>query len=106
MGGTARGFVILTLRFRQEAKMWVGECLELGTATDGRTLKQVHNELIELVELHLDSLEAVGERERFFHEQGIRFYTDETVPAEVERPIPVDTEYYVHAHRVPLTVDG
>jgi hypothetical protein len=97
-----RSFVILTLEFRQSDKTWQGECLELGTATDGRSLNQVHNELCELVELHLNSLEAVGERERFFREHGIQLYTHDAIPARVEAPLSVDAEAYVHVHRVPI----
>ena len=36
----ADGFVILTMPFRQDGRRWTGECLELRTATYGRTLKQ------------------------------------------------------------------
>jgi hypothetical protein len=59
------GIAVLTLPFRQENRRWTGECVELGTATYGRTLNQTHDELVELVGLHLDALEATGERERF-----------------------------------------
>ena len=96
------GFVILTLQFRQTENRWLGECLELGTATDGRSIKQVHNELLELVGLHLNSLEAVGERQRFFHDHGITFYTDDAVPTQIEKSLTVDGEAYVHLHRVPI----
>lgn len=61
------GFAILTLIFRNEGKgTWTGECRELGTATDGSDLDQVHAELVDLAILHLNALEQTGERERFF----------------------------------------
>ena len=60
------GFVILTLRFRPDGRRWLGECVELGTATYSRTLQQTHDELKELVLLHLNTLEQTGEREAFF----------------------------------------
>ena len=101
---TTDGFIVLTLQFRQCERRWLGECLELGTATDGRSLKQVHDELIELVSLHLESLEAVGERERFFREHGIKLYASGAVPEVVQAAIPVDADTYVHAQRVPLAV--
>lgn len=97
-----KGFVVLTLAFHQEDKRWLGRCLELGTSTYGRTLKQVHAELVELVELHLNALEDAGERERFFEEHGITFYTADQAPGHVRPSIPVDTEYYVHPHRFPM----
>src|SRR3954452_23924435 len=96
------GIVVLTLMFRQENRRWTGECVELGTTTYGRTLRQTHDELVELVALHRDALAAVGERERFFRAHGIRFYADNALPAEVSPTVPLDAEFYVHAHRVRL----
>ena len=99
----ADGFVILTLAFRQDGRRWTGECLELGTATYGRTLKQTRDELNELVMLHLNALEDVGERERFFEQHGIRFYRDATAPGEPNARVPIDDEdAFFQARRVPL----
>ena len=94
------GFVILTLTFRKEGRLWLGQCLELGTATDGRSLDQVHDELSELVTLHLDTLEDVGERERFFTEHGIKFYTEELPPRQLT--LPFDEEAFFHPQRFPV----
>jgi hypothetical protein len=96
--------VVLTLRFRPEGRRWTGECAELGTATYGRTLKQVHRELVELVTLHLSSLEETGERDRFFRAHDIRCYPGDAPPAAVTRCLPVDEEFYTRAQRIPLTV--
>ncbi|MBI2941954.1 MAG: hypothetical protein HYY04_16110 [Chloroflexi bacterium] len=96
----AAGFVVLTLMFRQEGRRWTGECRELGTATYGRTLRQTHDELVELVELHLNALEQTGEREHFFRKHNITLYTGEAAPAEVIQLVPVDCEEFIHAHRV------
>jgi hypothetical protein len=96
------GFVILTLAFRQDGRRWTGECLELGTATHARTLPQVHAELAELVTLHLNALEDAGECERFFKEQGIRFYTDDVPETEVAPRLPLDEDAFFQPHRVPL----
>ncbi len=98
-----KGFVVLTLRFWTEGKRWVGECVELGTSTFGRSLPQTHDELKELVLLHLNTLEDTGERERFFQEHGIRLYPD-TVPAEVQTAVPVGAEFYTHIHEFPVSV--
>lgn len=97
--------MILTLAFRKEGRLWTGRCQELGTATDGRSLDQVHNELIEApegpvpVELHLAELADVGERERFFDEHGITVYPSHLSLKEVTRTLPVDGEIFFHWHR-------
>jgi len=98
----AHGFVILTLSFRQDGRRWTGECLELGTATYARTLKQTRDELLDLVTLHLNALDDVGERDRFFCEHGIRFYTDDTFPSEMTSQVPLDGDVFFQAHRVPV----
>ncbi len=98
----AEGFVILTLGFRQEGRRWTGECLELGTATYGRSLNQVKDELHELAVLHLNALEDVGESGRFFKEHGIRFYADTTDQHEVGPRVPLDEDAFFQAHRVPV----
>ncbi len=96
------GFAILTLYFREANDVWTGECRELGTATDGATLKQVHEELVDLAVLHLNALEEAGERERFFEKHGIPFYPGDSAPKVIELRLPVDEKTFVHTHKIPL----
>ena len=58
--------VVLTLLVWQEDDYWAGECVELGTVTDGPSVDAVIEELQELVTIHLNGLEDIGERERVF----------------------------------------
>lgn len=96
------GFVVLTLAFRQDGRRWTGECLELGTATHARTLKQTHDELAELVTLHLNALEDVGECERFFREHGIQLYTHDMEAREDGPRLPIGDEGFFQAHPFPI----
>ena len=98
----AEGFVILTMAFRQDGRRWTGECLELGTATYGRTLKQASDELHELVTPHLNALEDVGECDRFFRDHGIQFSTDTVAPNDAAPRIPLDGDAFFQARRIPL----
>lgn len=98
---TSKGFVILTLQFRQDGKRWLARCEELGTSTYGRTLKQAQAELAELVTLHLTSLEATGQREHFFKTHNIRFYARASPPS-VKRAVPVNDEWLTQIHRAPI----
>jgi predicted RNase H-like HicB family nuclease len=93
-----KAFVILTLVFHEEDDAWVGTCKELSTSTYAPTFEETRSELIELVELHLNELEAVGERSRFFAEHGMTLYTDDA-PTVVNRDVRVDDEV-VDVHRV------
>ncbi|GEM_PF-1099907 len=100
------GFVVLTLEFRKQGDYWIGECRELGTATDGRSLERVERELSRLVLLHISGLEDIGERDRLFRERGITFYTDHP-PKELEKALPVvngGAETLVQLKSVPVPV--
>jgi predicted RNase H-like HicB family nuclease len=78
----ASGYVVLTLTFSREDDQWIGECEELGVGTFGDSLDEVRAELEELVQLDLNGLEAIGERERFFAEHGIELFSiDEPAPS-------------------------
>lgn len=68
-------YVVLTCEYRKEGRKWVGTCQELGTSTFGRKLDEARCRLEEAVELHLETLEQVGERERFFREHQIPVYS-------------------------------
>ena len=82
-------YVVLTCIFRKEGRWVTAECQELGTAAFGRNLDQAEERLREAILLHLNTLEDVGERARFFKEHKIRMYTDypeavhPTIPTEV-----------------------
>jgi predicted RNase H-like HicB family nuclease len=67
------GYVVLTLEFRNVGRRWTAYCKELGTATFGRSLPEADRKIKDAVFLHLNTLEDVGERDRFFREHSIEF---------------------------------
>ena len=69
------GYVTLTLEFEKEGRRWVGVCKQLGTSTYSRSLTEAEKQLREAVCTHLNTLEDVGERERFFKENGIKVHS-------------------------------
>jgi len=69
-----RGYVVLTLKFQKQGRRWTALCEELGTATFGRSLPEADQRLKEAIFLHLNTLEDVGERERFFREHNIKLH--------------------------------
>ncbi len=97
--------VILTVEIQREGEQWVGRCVELGTATFGESVDEVHEELIDLVVLHLNGLEDVGERERFFEARGIKVYED-SVPQEVERPVPISRDAPLFTQILSMQIDS
>ena len=103
-GISVKGFVVLTLAFRREGTMWLGRCVELSTSTYARTLEQAKRELVEMVECHLNTLEEVGERERFLHEHEIEFHTRKQAAAEVRPSLTLDGKSYVQARQFPVSV--
>ena len=79
----ASKYVALTLSFEREGDVWVGVCLELGTSTYADTLEACEDELRELVAEHIDVLEEIGERDRFFQEWGIALRDTPVPPAHL-----------------------
>lgn len=94
----AEAFVQLTLRFKKEGATWNAFCEELGTATFARTLEAAKERIMEAVCLHLNTLEEVGERARFFKDHGIKLYS--TKPTMLS--IPSDPSYYSSAFVIPV----
>lgn len=95
-------FVVLTCVFRREGKWVAAECQELGTTAFGRSISEAEKRLREAMLLHLNTMEDVGERARFFKEHGIRLYRQypeaahPTIPTEVlskAQVITVDREF-------------
>ena len=84
-------------QFHQEGKRWVAICDELGTSTFGRSLREAERKLQDAVLLHLNTLDDVGETERFFKENKITF--QETKPrGEVPFCVPTHPEVFVRPH--------
>ena len=70
--GSGKGYIMLTLCVRQEGDRWVGDCVELGTASCGDTVERAFDNVKDACIVHLNALEQLGERERFFKQHGIR----------------------------------
>ena len=89
-----KGYVILTLKFQKQGRRWTAYCEELGTATFGRSLPEADQRLKEAVLLHLQTLEDVGERNRFFQEHNIKVHQDK--PREdITICVPANREVFV-----------
>lgn len=99
------GYITVTLEFQKEGKRWAAYCEELGTATFGRSIPEAERKLKDAVLLHLNTLEDVGERDRFFKENSIRFYrTKPTTDITIRAPIRREVFYRPHIQRIPALV--
>ncbi len=91
-----KGYIVLTYKYGQEGSRWTACCEELGTATFGRSLPEAEKRLEEAVDLHLDTLNDVGELESFFKKQGITLY--HTKPRAVNISMPTDKRILASPH--------
>lgn len=96
------GYIIVTFSFHKEGNRWVGRCNELTTSAFGRSLKEAKERLEEFVELHLNALEDLGERERFFRENGIKFSTKKPKLKKVSVIAPLDEATFIQPRIQPL----
>ena len=95
------GYAVFTFKFYKEGKRWTAYCDELGTATFGRSLPEADKKLSEAVLLHLNTLEEVGERERFFREHNIDFYQARP-KKDIQVCLPARKDVFVHSHIQPI----
>jgi predicted RNase H-like HicB family nuclease len=91
-----RVYVVLTLEFRKIDRRWTAYCKELGTATFGRSLPEADERIKEAVLLHLNTLEDVGERERFFREHNIKLHHDR--PKNIRVCVSPGTNTFIEPH--------
>ena len=95
------GYVVFTFRFQKEGRRWTAYCDELGTATFGRSLPEADRKLSEAVLLHLNTLEEVGERDRFFKEHNIKYHFD--IPKrDITVNLPLQESVFVRSYVQPI----
>ena len=87
--------IILTMSFSEENGVWYGKCEELGTSTFGDSFEEVKKEIAELITLHLNTLEKLGEREKFFKENGIKVY-EHHIPDDIQVTVPVKPNTFIN----------
>ena len=87
-----KGYIVLTLAFKKEDRRWLARCEELGTATFGRSLPEADRRIKDAVLLHLNTLEDVGECERFLKEHHIEYHhIRPSHNVDIRRPISIGT---------------
>ena len=91
-------YIRLTVVFKQEEDVWTAECSELGTATFGNTFEEAHENIQEAVCLHLNTLEDVGEIEKFFRDNKIEVFTRK--PRDINLSIPSQDYNAIFQHIV------
>ena len=95
------GYVVLTLKFHKVGRRWTAYCEEFGTATFGRSLSEADKRLKEAVLLHLNTLEEVGERKRFFEEHNMELY--HTKPKkDITVCVPLKESVFIQPYTQPI----
>ena len=88
---TARPMQVpLTFIIYEEDGQFVAHCRELGTATCGDTMDEAARNIREAVTLHLETLEDLGEKEKYFKQKGIELQpVPQSVATSQKVPKPV-----------------
>jgi len=97
-----KGYIVLTYKFQKEGRRWLARCEELGTSVFGRSLPEAERILDEAVCLHLNTLEDVGEIERFFKDHNIYFHRVKP-KRDITVCVPLRKDVFIHPHvqRIP-----
>lgn len=75
-------YIVLTNMVEPEGEYYVSKCLELGTASFGKTTQEAFDNVVDATEVYLNTLEDLGECRQVLKEKGLRVYSYE--PAELE----------------------
>ena len=96
-----KAYITLTYEYHKEEDIWVGICKETGTATSHKSRKELEKQLNELVLLHLNCLEKLGERERFFKENNIKLHGTKPIAETIKLPVPDNVFIQTKIHQLP-----
>jgi predicted RNase H-like HicB family nuclease len=95
-------YIFLTIILeKEESNRWTAECKELGTATFGNSIEDARHKIEEAIGLHLNTLEEVGERERFFKEHKIKLHTKQ--PDSIKVDVSTNPRTFVQSYVQPLS---
>jgi hypothetical protein len=98
-------YITLTHAYHKEDGVWVGICKETGTATSAKSRRQVEKELKEMVTLHLNCLEQVDEKVRFFEENHIKIHEMKPKKETTKSPNPDDEFIQTKIYQLPGWAD-
>ena len=86
-------YIRLTLQIVAEDDGYVSRCLELGTASCGDTVEEALLNIKDCVEVYLETIEEMGERQRIFKKRGIKIrkFTKSTRKNVPDVPAPPGT---------------
>lgn len=88
-------FIRLTGIVEKEGDVYLAYCKELGTITCGDTIKEAKANLLDALEVYIDGLEEIGERDRVFREKGVRVERESGDTANVGKPLSFSTFEHV-----------
>lgn len=93
-------YIIVTFMVEREGEYFVSKCLELGTASFGRSKEEAFKNLADATEVYLNTLEDLGECRLVLKEKGVQVYSYEPADLKVPRKIPAGST--VEATVLPL----
>lgn len=95
--------ILLTLRVHRERSQYVSVCDELDVASCGASIEEAFANVIDAVEIYLDTLEDAGELERTLAERSLSI---EPGPSRGEGSVRISArpDEYVSPHRMRVPV--
>jgi predicted RNase H-like HicB family nuclease len=98
-------YITLTVLFEKEPDgRWVALCKQLGTSTYGDSIEDAKERIEEAISLQLNTLESVGERERFFKENEI-LILEMPKTKEISVNMPINSNIFSQTYAQPVNVE-
>ena len=95
-------YIIVTIILEKVENIWNVKCEELGTATFGNTFDEALKNIKEAVELHLNTLEDVGECEAFLKKNKIEVFSKKPFKKSVVKNVPLNPNIFIQSDIQPL----
>lgn len=64
-------YIVLSLLIEKDGEAYCASCRELDVASGGQTVEEAAGNVVDAVDLYLNTIEEMGLREQIFREQGI-----------------------------------
>lgn len=95
-------YIRVTVKIYQEKDgRWTAECIELGTSSFGDTFEEAEESIMDMIELHLNTLAEVGELKNFLKKHKIKIHRAKP-PATIRLPYSDVINAFVREYQLPI----
>ncbi len=99
-------YIVVTNIFTKEKKGYVVECPELGIYSQGDTLEEAEENILDALKVFLNSIEELNLRDNIFKDKNIKLYKYKQIPKEEKETITISPNIEENSfyRKVPIAI--